>query len=211
MKKIIFFLIVLLSAMPSVKAECSDDDMIRLSKKANNVDISYMYNQTNNTFDITFSNITREINIEINNKVYDKDFELVLKNQKSGEYKINIYSNIGMCRKVLLLTKYESLPYYNDLYNSEECTGIENYTYCSKWLRENINESEKIKKIKKYKSSIIVEEEKKNDIKNTESFLDKIKKVIVDIYVNYYFIILPTIITILCVIIYIKDKNDSLF
>ena len=57
-------------------------------------------------------------NIEINNKVYDKDFELVLKNQKSGEYKINIYSNIGMCRKVLLLTKYESLPYYNDLYNN---------------------------------------------------------------------------------------------
>ena len=133
-----------------------------------------------------------------------------MKNQKSGEYKINVYSNIGICERTLVLTKYISLPYYNNLYNSEECSKIENYMYCSKWLKENISEQEKLKQIRRYKSTII-EETTETKIENKESILDKIKKGLIDIYVNYYFIILPVIISILCLMIYLKDKSDSLF
>ena len=210
MKKIMFIIILYLIMIPSVKSYCDEDEMIRLQKIANNITMSYEHNAVNNTFNVTFSNITRQTYIEVNNQIIDKDFEYVFKNQKSGEYKFNIYSNTGTCERTLLLTKYVSLPYYNNLYNTEVCSGIENYKYCSKWLKDNISEQEKIKQIKNYKS-LIVEEITENKIENKESILDKIRKSLIDIYVNYYFIILPVIISILCLLIYIKDKKDSLF
>lgn len=209
MKKLFLALILSFFMISNVKAECSDEEIIRLSKIANNVTTSYEYDENTKKFKIIFTNVTKELFVtnSANNRNYNEDIELTISNLKSGDYKFNISASDKNCYNDTFVTKYIKLPYYNKYYESEECKGITNYSYCSKWVQEEISYDIFVKKINEYKESLIPEE-KKEEVKETT--LDKVREVIKDIYVNYYYIILPLIITILCVIIYFKDKKDQI-
>ena len=209
MKKTFFTIVVFLSFIINVNALCNEEEKIRLSKIANNIASNYEYDENTKTFSITFTNVTKEIVITnlTTKKMYNEDIEFTINNLKSGTYKFNITSSDINCTGETLITKYINLPYYNKYYESNECRGIEEHSYCQKWVKAEIKEETFKKKVEEYKESL-----KKENINETieETTLDKIKKVILNIYVNYYYIILPLIITILCIIIYIKDKSDDI-
>lgn len=209
MKKIIFFLIILFSMIPNAKAECSDEEMIRLSKIANNITTSYEYDEKTKSFNITFTNANKKLLIKdvANDKYYNENFEFTIKNFKSGDYKFNIESSDINCTEDVLVTKYIKLPFYNKYYDTEDCEGIKEYSYCSKWIEKEIPYDIFKKKTSEYKESLIKEQKVE---KIEEPLSEKIKNVVTEIYVKYYYIILPTIITLLCVIIYLKDKSDQL-
>lgn len=209
MKKIIFFLILLISSMPTVKAECSDEEIIRLSKVANNITTSYEYEEKTKSFNITFTNVNKSLVIKdvAHDKYYNESVEFTIRNFKSGDYKFSIEASDINCTEDILVTKYVNLPYYNKYYDTDDCKGIKEYSYCSKWVQKEISYNIFKKKITEYKESLNKEQKVE---KIEEPLSEKIKKVIVDIYVNYYYIILPVFITILCIIIYVKDKNDQI-
>jgi len=209
MKKIFFGVVSFFIMMINANAACDDEEMIRLSKLANNVASNYYFDPETQKFEITFTNVTKEIVITdlINGQMYNEDIEFTIKNLESGNYRFNITSTDVSCTGETLVTKYINLPYYNKFYTSEECKGIENYSYCKKWVKNEISESIFQKKVTQYKENL--NKEIKQEVIE-ETVLDKIKKVILDIYVNYYYIILPLFITILCIIIYIKDKSDDI-
>ena len=210
-KKLIFsitlFLMVFLPY--KVNALCSDSEIIRLQNIAKNINYSYEYDETEEKFSITFTNLNDEIIIRSSTtgRSYNGIKEIKINDFISGNYKFNIYAKDNKCTKDILATKYIELPYYNVFYNSELCDGINNYSYCQKWQKNSVSYDVWYSKVTKYRNSI--KEVKKEEIDNSGLF-DKIGNIIMKFYVNYYYIILPLIIIILCSIIYAKNKKEEL-
>lgn len=210
-RKLYFFLMLfLITIIPrNVKATCSDSETIRLSKLAQNVKFAYVYNEKNKTFTITVTNLKKDLKIEYvnENKKYNTEKEVNIYNSNSGKHTFMIYANTN-CSKEYILTKNIELPYYNELYKSKICSDIKNFKYCQKWNKVAIDASFAYEKINEYKENNLKKEVKKEEIKKTdfEKIIDNIKK----IYVDNYYIILPITISILCLIIYVKNKKESL-
>ena len=86
MKKYIFLTLLFLVLLPNmVRAYCSDSDTVRLQNIANNVTVSYIYNDSTGRFTITFSNLRKDLILVdfLNNKKEEKKkkksiFEYVL-------------------------------------------------------------------------------------------------------------------------------------
>lgn len=207
MNKKIFILIFLMLFPIYVNAECSEEETVRISKLANNITTSVEYDETSNSFSLTFLNVTNEFIIkdEMSNN-YSGDFELVINNLKSGNHKYFIF-DVNGCFDSEILTKNIKLPFYNRYYNSKECEQFSDYTYCSKWINSEITYDTWKTKVDNYKfeeKNVPVVEEKK------ETFLDKIKILVVLLYVDHYYIFLPIIIISFTFIIYLKDRSDSI-
>ena len=196
-KNICFFLLIfLLVFIPhKVNVLCEDSELVRLSKLAQNVKFSYTYNENTSKFTITVTNTTKDLNIEYINKEkkYNSDKELNFYNLYSGKHTFMIYSKSSTCSGEYLITKYVNLPYYNTLYNSSVCNGIENYKYCQKWNAVNSNREINYRKILEYKNELLKEQ---NEIVIVQSDENIILKFIREKYVEYYYIMLPTIISI---------------
>lgn len=210
--KRIFILIIIASLLvfPNrIKAECSDSEMIRLSNIANNINVSYTFNETTKKFTIRFTNLTKDVTIKdvFNNKKYNQNTDIIINNVSSGSYKFNMYS---MCDNELIKTKYIELPYLNNYYKNEECKGIEDYKYCRKWLNKKIDPEKWLQEIKKYKKSI-ENDNKKEEIVKTETSFARLKKIFINFYVSYYQFLLPCIVLTIIVVIIIKNKKDRLF
>lgn len=211
MKKKLFFLVLLtlIVFLPkNVKADCTDAEMVRLQKLANNVNVNYTYNEKTNNFEIVITNLKKELRIEYINtlKKYISEGEIKISKPYSGTHTFLIYSNNKKCFGEFLTTKYVELPFLNPYADEKICKGIESYVYCKKW--NNINDNKEIyyKKILEYKKKIS-ENKIKKDVQDDENFIIKYIK---EKYVEYYYIILPVIISLLSVIIYIKNKKESL-
>lgn len=211
MKKILLLVLMILFLPSNVKADCDNDEIIRLQKIANNINTNYEFNEITNKFKITFSNITDEVIIvDINNK---KDYysygELEINNLDSGIYTYYIYARDKNCYENELTIKNINLPYYNQYYNSDDCKYIQDYQYCSKWLTKSISYDTWKNNVTKYKESIKAEE-KKQDYQSKKTTIDKIKDIFTELYITHYYIFLPIIILSLCAIIYLKNKSDQL-
>lgn len=212
MKKNICFclLLILIVLSPKhIKASCSDSEIIRLQKLASNVNITYTANENTQKFDIIITNLKNDLVLKdvYSNKIYNTNREVIIKNAGSGQYTFMIYANTK-CSNDYIKTKYIQLPYYNMYYNSQYCNGISEYAYCSKWLNKNIDVSLIIEKTNLYK-------EKKQSGANVEKNNEKsmvyvIVNKIQQIYKDNYLIILPTIIIILCLIVYVKNKKERI-
>lgn len=209
MKKILFSFLLMIIMMPSIKAGCTDEELVRLSKLANNINIKEYYNKNNKSFSVIISNINREFVIEYEGKEYIEDVEMEIDNVRSGSNKFIIYAQDKTCTSSSLTTKYINLPFENPYYAKEECIGIEEYIYCQKWINSKIDYSTWYSKVSEYKKESKEEIKKEEVIK--ESIIDKIKNFLTNIYINYYFIILPVIILGLGIIIYFRNKKDQLF
>ena len=210
MKKILFLTLLFLVFLPnSVKGECSDSEEIRLQKLARNINASYVYNESNDTFTLTLTNLTSDITIlEIDNmRKFKTTGDLTFKNLLSGKHTYIMYPSNTECGAEELTTKYVMLPYYNQFYNSDECKGIKNYSYCNKWLNNSMSYDIWHKKVTEYK---VKHQEEKKETRKTNSILSTLFEKGKDIYGKYYYIILPLIIISLATIIIVKNKKDSL-
>lgn len=206
-----FFLVLfLLAFIPNkTKALCEDSEYIRLSKLAQNIKTAYVYNEKTNRFTITLTNLKKDLSVEYigEDKIYNTDKEVNIYNAISGKHTFMIYIKNGKCDGEYLTSKYINLPFYNPYAENEICKGIENYKYCQKWNNVNDDKIMYHSKIIEYKKEISKKQEKIEVVQNNEN---AIFKFIREKYVEYYHIILPVTISILCLAIYIKNKKESL-
>lgn len=210
-RKFCFFLLLFLIVFipHKTKALCDDTEYIRLSKLAQNIQMAYTYNSKNNKFTITIANSKKNLRIEYLNdsKKYITDKEINIYNAYSGTHTFMIYANSGSCGEELMTTRYVKLPFRNPYAENEICKGIENYVYCQKWSNRNDNKEIYYEKILEYRKKIENKQQKKEIVTNNENVVFKFIR---EKYIEYYHIILPTIISILCLAIYIKNKKESL-
>lgn len=213
MKKIsliIVFVLAYITCIENTNASCNYTRLSNLKKIASNVDISYTYKINDNkaTFDITIANMTKDIYLydSYNDKKYVQTGEFVINDFKDGtKYRFFIKSNDNDCKDEVLITKYITLPKYNQYYGDPICKGIENYTLCQKWGTFNVTSYKEYKeKIEKYKASLIKEEEKKVENKK-QTLIDKV----INFLYKYYVIILSTIIIVGSILIFYLSKKDK--
>ncbi len=212
MKKLFWFSIMLFLTffLPyKVNAECSDKEIIRLQNLAKNVNYSYEYNENTKKFSITFNNLKKDIVLkdDYNNRNYNVDGEVTFNDRYSNTYRFYIYAKDNKCINDVLTTKVIKLPVYNNYYNNSLCQGIEDYSYCNKWINNNVSYDIWYKKVTEYRKTIQDTKENKKEVKG---IFDGISEILMKVYVNYYYIILPLIIITLCTIIYFKNKKDDL-
>ena len=207
-KKFVIIFLVLFVVPFNVRAFCSEEQSIHITKLANNINTSVEYDEENKKFVVAFLNTLSEFMIvdSSTNKKYQADFELIIDDLKSGVHEFKIYDTNG-CFLNEVTTKTVKIPYYNIYYNNKECDNFHNYTYCSKWLDNEITYDEWKLNVSKYKLPEEIEKstekDKKSDIETTSNFF-------ILLYVEYYYIFLPIIIISFTVIIYLKNKSESI-
>lgn len=207
MKKIIFLALLLLVFYPlNVKGECDDSDITRLQKLARNINTSYNYDESKGRFTITFTNLKSDFLLKYYNldEEYVVNGEITFDDLSSGKHVFEIYTKDEECYDDTIATRYISLPYYNSKYNSEECKGIENYSYCSKWVKNPIDNEIWETKVKQYKEKLRIQEENKK--KNENSLTKKL----IEFYKKYYYIILPSVIVVLAIFLIIDYNKNKL-
>ena len=210
MKKIIYFTVLLfLVLIPKdiVKANCDDSEIVKLQKIANNVNISYTFDEKKKTFDIFISNLKKDIELKdiYNDRIYNSNNEVHIENFNSGRYIFKLYPKNKECSEYEITSKTISIPFYNSYYEKEDCKGFENNYYCLKWLKSDVDYNEWKANVSKYEKEEVVEKETVN---NTTVY--KLYRKVQEFYSKYYFIILPIIIISLLIAIYVNNKKNSL-
>ncbi len=207
--KYIVFVIAFILFMPNTKASCSYTRLANLKKLASNVNITYTYEIVDNkaVFTFTVANIVDGIYFfdSLNEKSYTQHGEFKLNNFEDGKkYRFFIKSSDKNCKDEVLLTKYITLPKYNQFYGDPICEGIENYTLCQKWGTFNVTTyKDYVAQIQKYKS--------KNKKENTEVIEEKqptlTDKILNFLYKYYIFILVGIIVIGSSLIFYLSRKN----
>lgn len=214
-KKILFFIIALLSPMMVNALNCSDEEYANVSKLASNVKLSYEYkiDENNNiTYVITFSNLTSDMRILDNKlvKIYQgfrtgKDFSHI--STVGGSYNYEIYS-IRCASK--LTNKTIHIPSYNKLAIDKRCNGLEEYNVCNRWSSYTADEEKFEKDLKAAKEDYKKRNETKIDNSKREyTFMDQLIR-----FVAKYLIIIVGILLILILIVnllYKKHKEKTEF
>ncbi|MCI9585899.1 MAG: hypothetical protein HFH45_04615 [Bacilli bacterium] len=128
-----FFLFPLAS-----NAQCSYERQAELSKIASNVKFSYTYDvqEDRPDFTINITNITNDIYIkeQETGNIINKEFNVPNTDIGGKSVTYNIYSNDVNCKGELLITKYVTLPEYNNFSNIEDCQDYPDFKYCKKWM-----------------------------------------------------------------------------
>jgi len=193
----------------NANASCSYTRIANLKKMASNVNITYTYEVVDNKaiFEITVANLLDGIYFydSFNDKKYTQKGEITIPNFEGGKkYRFFIKSDDRECKDEVLLTKYLTLPKYNEFYGDPLCEGIENYALCQKWGTFSASTYKEYKsQIEKYKASI-KKEEKEEILEEKTTFTDRVIKFIR----NYYIFIFGGIIIVgLSLIYYLSRKN----
>ncbi len=213
MKKIIKLFVLLLVVFPTSTYAyynaCNNTDTVKLNKLASNILTNYTYTETTNgiKFKIIINNLNSNLYIyDVNKKqTYYSTGEITLENyyqKQTVEYKV--YSNLPYCKGYYINSIFVKLPSYNKYYKDELCVGIEDYKLCRKWINVNLSYDEFKKEIIDYKDRLNKKDD--NKMENTKS----IYEVILDFYLDYYYIILPiTIILGVTIIFLVKKKQEK--
>jgi len=215
MKKILFLIILMHCFIANASAlsygGCDYSVISRLKSLVTNVNTTYDYRNENGIiyFDLTITNITPEMyfynNYTRKNYTYSdtNNGEITIYGlMNSGTLKF--YSNVSECNGINLGTKYYKFPTYNQYHTSELCKDIQNYSLCQKWADVNYSRSEFQEKVEEYKKSKEnIEEE--IEVQYSKSLLD----IILEFYINYYYIVLGLIILVCGTIIIVKSRNNK--
>lgn len=217
MKKYMYLLIFVFLFMlyPNITkaGTCLNSEKVKWQELAKNINVSYDYTEYEETvvFSVKLSNLQPGLVIKDvkNQKEYKyNSSELIFDNSYYwGEsYRFDIYVESGDCAGYLAYSKYVNLPFYNKYYKDELCKGIEEFRYCQKWTLSSFNYYEFTQKVEQYRQSL---NQILDDDKNFKD--DSIFDFILEIYLDYYYIILPIIILSIIIIIYIYNKKNDLF
>lgn len=196
------------------KTKCDYTLLANLKKLSSNINVTYTYYIKDNEayFDVTLTNLQENIYfIDNYNRVYyyNNTFDgvITIPGYRSGKVTFTFYSNDSECLNEKLSVKYTNLPYYNIFYNYEECKGIEEFSLCQKWSKNNYGYEEFKEQTNAYK-----EKKNKKEIDNNEIVSKKWFEKLVDLYLSYYYIITPlfiiVVIGIMNLIKYIKFKTN---
>ena len=210
--KYILCLIVLFPI--SVKgALCDNSTRVRIQKIAQNITTGYDYVEQNGTvvFSINFYNLSNDIYLvdtKSGNKYYYSGNTLTIGGFNSDtNYKFAVRSSNVLCDSSAYYYIYVALPAYNKYYNDPVCNGV-NYKYCNKWQKNTLSYDEFIKNVENFKN-------KKDIIIDNDEVNKGIFDLILDFYINNYYIVLPSLIFIIIIYIVIKSiidrKRNSLF
>jgi len=213
MKKLLLVLILfVLYPIQSKALMCNNESKVKYSEMAKNISVNYEYQEVDNDviFNIKITNIPETFIIEDvrNHKTYNySSSELVIPNvSKNTSYKFNVLKDDQFCSWEIFYTHYINIPAYNYYYKDEVCKGIEDYKLCNKWLNINLSYDEWKNKVIEYKNSLNQDDDIIRDEKG-KSILD----IIIDFYLDWYYLILPSIIIISLASIYLYNRKHDLF
>lgn len=210
-KKMAFFLLVYLCfpVFMSVKAECNQQETIRISKLMSNVNSSYTFNEEDQSFTIRFTNLVDDLYLYDENyfeAYYPENGEVVLEDNIPGaSYEFTIRSTKCDDTKI---DRYVTLPFYNPRYSDELCNGITGLNLCYKWADVPLMSDEEFaSEINAYKNRKTTQEQEKEEV-------DGLFDIIINFFVKYYFIVIPVVIVLCVVGIVLKvklNKKNKLF
>lgn len=215
MMKYLKYIICLIILFPiSVRgALCDNSYKVKLRNLAQNITTSYDYVETNGNaiFSISFYNLNSELYIvdSKNNKRYNYSGDSLTIDGFNSDtnYKFEVRSSNSLCDSSVLYYIYVATPAYNPFYNDKVCEGV-SYKYCNKWQKNTLSYDEFVKNVNDFKN-------KKDVINNDDDNIKGLFDIILEFYVNNYYVILPSLIVISLIYIVIKSiinrKKNSLF
>ena len=155
MKKIAMLIVMIFSFNMILNAECDYTEKVNLITLSSYVDYNYEY-MSDNTFKLTFYNVTPEMKLIYNNIEYAPANESVELNslEEGKSMKVSIKgSDTSECAMLDLRVINLTIPYVNPFYGSNRCIGHESLNVCSnKFLQYKITESEFLRLIDKSES-----------------------------------------------------------
>ena len=155
MKKILMLIVMIFGFDMILDAECDYTEKVNLITLSSYVDYNYEY-MSDNTFKLTFYNVTPEMKLIYNNIEYAPANESVeLSSLEEGKsMKVSIKgSDNSECAMLDLRVINLTIPYVNPFYGSNRCIGHESLNVCSnKFLQYKITESEFLRLIDKSES-----------------------------------------------------------
>lgn len=214
--KRIYLLLLLTFLIPITNVSgfyCKFSEISRYKGLASNISTTYDYVETDNslTFNITLVNLNKELYIvdTTTNKVYRyQNSELTISGYNPGTtVKYAVYTTNENCSDTLLYTIRVVLPSYNQYYSDPICIGLSDYIYCQKWYDNKMDYKTFVDKVTAYKNSLvddpIVEQPTIDDYDIWDAILD--------VVIEYYYVILIAIIIICGTIIYINEKKSDIY
>lgn len=195
-----------------VKADCTVEEKIALSKMVSNVKITPIFREETENFSIIISNITPSIYFKdmTSKMVYEntgKEVEIYNLNPNTS-YRIKFLSAIKACHGEAITSTYVNLPGYNKYYKDPLCEGLEDYKICQKWVNYHYDRETFEKEVKKIEKK---EEKQKQEIEEKSEVVKGMYDYLGELYERYYYIVLPIII-IACIITIVRlRKKEDLF
>ena len=197
--KVIFLCLIALYASNVKVAECSNEELVKLRKEANEVKMVLNEKQElvdpstyyvsegvdapvyKTYFEMSLTNVTDDMYVEvkndfnkivISNKLLSPKDGITLENgvlkfrweevDRIVKFTYTIYGTPSSCSGEKLAVGNFTTPKYNYLSEAEICKGIEDYKYCSRFLKEDISYMDQFNNISEYKDKLEEEEAKKN-------------------------------------------------
>ena len=155
MKKIVMLIVMIFGFDMILDAGCDYTEKVNLITLSSYVDYNYEY-MSDNTFKLTFYNVTPEMKLIYNNIEYAPANESVELNslEEGKSMKVSIKgSDTSECAMLDLRVINLTIPYVNPFYGSNRCIGHESLNVCSnKFLQYKITESEFLRLIDKSES-----------------------------------------------------------
>lgn len=213
--KCILISLFLFLGMSNVNAAACDNALkVDYQNRAKNITYSYIYNDSNNTFDVIFTNITDGLYlIDMDTmQEYRNNGEITINSVMSGKsYRFGVFtSDANPCSGSSIYNIYVTLPFYNPYYTDNLCDGISNYKYCKKFINKSVSYEEFKENVENYKNGLN-KSDNTNEDDTKKTLLEKVFNTIFNFYLKYYFVILPVIIVITLIAIIRENKKDSLF
>lgn len=211
MKKIVLFLSVLMIIYPNiVKAECTTSEKIMLSKMVNNIQITPIFDESTENFNIIISNITPSLyfrDMKTKTNYIDTGGEFILYNINPNQsYRLKFFSALPGCYGDTLTSKYVTLPSYNKYYKDPLCEGLGEYKICQKWANYNASREQfEIEARSIEKKYVRVEDGNKPE--EVKGFYDYLW----ELYETYYYFVLPVIIVGGIIMIHRLRKKEDFF
>lgn len=198
---------------PIIKAKntCSNSEIVKYQELAKNVSVKYETIEEENKvyFKVKINNLIPGLKIrDVDHDTYYgyTGGEIIIPNKfyQGFNYKFYIYAD-GVCSDKMMYTKYITMPFYNDYYNSVICEGIEEFELCQKWIKTPDYETMELR-TQEYRKQKEAASQKKEVI-SKKNLIDYI----IELYLERYYIILPIIIVGLFIIIISQNRKNKLF
>ena len=211
MKKLL--LMILLLVIPTIEVNgyyCDYQDVAKYKKIASNINYRYEYEEVdgNVVFHVTLVNLNPALYlVDSNSNIYNYTSNEIVVDAKSGENLIfYVYPTDTFCDDKFIYTIRIQMPTYNIYYNDPICAGIEYYSLCNKWSTHNLTYEKFAQNVLNYKESL-----KNTEIVQIEEEPRGLLYYVIEFLLNYYYIILITIIITCSIGIYVRSKKSNIY
>ncbi len=219
MKKIFLVLLLICLWMPIgvFAADCTDSQINRFKKLANEIQTTFDYEEQNGnvSFNINFHNVDKDLYIVDYDTfdltvIYDSNNSgiIIAPNYEAGKsFTFSVLNNKKVCTASIVTRITVTTPNFNKYYNDPLCSGIETYSLCQKWNNiGNIDYQTFKRKVEDYKHQQEKEEPViDNEIEN--NFWNRFRNFIARYYP--YMTASAFLIFIVGLIIYKQRKKDE--